>query len=186
MLTTHNVPYVQKCIRYIFKQQIRRLPGFSQSGQFKEESSSRISESFSGSCNAESLARKSAAEKLEVRHGAGVGFSGIFNEPLSLRVKQGVVTAVGVFVDFAVSYACKAPGTGQSFAETADAGEHIDEFNQAPGSLWIWVLFWAYLIGAPHQKQKQPVTGCTEQDFFTIHYVLTSLLSFCIFISTYY
>ena len=55
MLTTHNVPYVQKCIRYIFKQQIRRLPGFSQTGQFKEESSSRISESFSGSCNAESL-----------------------------------------------------------------------------------------------------------------------------------
>lgn len=55
MLTTHNVPYVQKCIRYIFKQQIRRLPDFSQPGQFKEESSSRISESFSGSCNAESL-----------------------------------------------------------------------------------------------------------------------------------
>ena len=81
-----------------------------------------------------SLARKSAAEQLEVRHGAGVGFSGIFNEPLSLRVKQGVVTAVGVFVDFAVAYAGKAPGTGQSLAETADAGEHIDEFNQAPGS----------------------------------------------------
>ena len=55
MLTTHNVPYVQKCIRYIFKQQIRRLPGFSQSGQFKEESAARISESFSGSCNAETL-----------------------------------------------------------------------------------------------------------------------------------
>ena len=45
MLTTHNVPYVQKCIRYIFKQQIRRLPGFSQSGQLKEQSASRISES---------------------------------------------------------------------------------------------------------------------------------------------
>ena len=110
-------------------------------------------------------------EQLEVGHGAGVGFSGIFNEPLSLRVKQGVVTAVGVFVDFAVPYTFKAPGTGQSFAETADAGEHIDEFNQAPGSLWTWVLFWAYLIGTPHQKQKQPVTGCTEQDFFTVHNV---------------
>ena len=129
MLTTHNVPYVQKCIRYIFKQQIRRLPDFSQPGQFKEESSSRISESFSGACNAESLARKSAAEKLEVRHGAGVGFSGIFNEPLSLRVKQGVVTTVGVFVDFAVPYACKASGTGQPFAETTDAGEHIYKSN---------------------------------------------------------
>ena len=129
MLTTHNVPYVQKCIRYVLKKQIRRLPGFSQAGQFKEESAAWISESFPGACNAESLARKSAAEQLEVRHGAGVGFSGIFNEPLSLRVKQGVVTAVGVFVDFAVPYTFKAPGTGQSFAETADAGEHIYKSN---------------------------------------------------------
>ena len=129
MLTTHNVPYVQKCIRYVLKKQIRRLPGFSQAGQFKEESAAWISESFSRSCNAESLARKSAAEQLEVRHGAGVGFSGIFNEPLSLRVKQGVVTAVGVFVDFAVSYAFKSSGTGQSFAETAYAGEHIYKSN---------------------------------------------------------
>ena len=151
MLTTHNVPYVQKCIRYIFKQQIRRLPGFSQSGQFKEESAARISESFSGSCNAESLARKSAAEKLEVRHGAGVGFSGIFNEPLSLRVKQGVVTTVGVFVDFAVSYAFKSSGTGQSFAETADAGEHIYKSNhrfdnEKRGSLCWLPLLVKYVI----------------------------------------
>ena len=171
LICVHNVPYALLHIRYIFKQQIRRLPGFSQAGQFKEESAAWISESFSRSCNAESLARKSAAEQLEIGHGAGVGFSGIFNEPLSLRVKQGVVTTVGVFVDFAVSYAFKSSGTGQSFAETADAGEHIDEFNQAPGSLWTWVLFWAYLIGTPHQKQKQPVTGCTEQDFFTVHNV---------------
>ena len=76
-----------------------------------------------------SLARKSAAEKLEVRHGAGVGFSGIFNEPLSLRVKPGVITAVGVFIDFAVPYTFKSPGTGQPFAETADAREHIDKSN---------------------------------------------------------
>ena len=67
-----------------------------------------------------SLARKSAAEQLEVRHGARVGFSGIFNEPLSLRVKQGVVTAVGVFVDLAVPYAFKSSGTSQSLTKTAD------------------------------------------------------------------
>ena len=172
MLTTHNVPYVQKCIRYVFKQQIRRLPGFSQAGPFKEEGSSRISESFPGACNAESLARKSAAEKLEIGHGAGVGFSGIFNEPLSLRVKQGVVTAVGVFVDFAVPYACKASGTGQSFAETADAGEHIYELDQGHNSRWGCLPdLRRCLIGAPHQKQKQPVIGCTKQDFFTVHNV---------------
>ena len=122
-----------------------------------------------------SLARKSAAEKLEVRHGAGVGFSGIFNEPLSLRVKQGVVTAVGVFVDFAVSYAFKSSGTGQSFAETADAGEHIHKLDQGHNSLWGCLPdLRMCLIGAPHQKQKQLVTGCTEQDFFTVQYVSTS------------
>ena len=118
-----------------------------------------------------SLARKSAAEQLEVGHSAWIGFSGIFNEPLSLRVKQGVVTAIGILVDFAVTHTFKAPGSGQALAETADAGEHIDEFNQAPGSLWTWVLFWAYLIGTPHQKQKQPATGYTKQDFFTVHNV---------------
>ena len=172
MLTTHNVPYVQKCIRYIFKQQIRRLPGFSQAGQFKEEGAAWISESFSGSCNAESLARKSAAEQLEFGHCFWVCFSCIFNEPLSLRVKQGVVTAVGVFVDFAVSYAFKSSGKGQSFAETADAGEHIHELDQGHNSRWECLPdLRRCLIGAPHQKQKQPVTGCTKQDFFTIHNV---------------
>ena len=129
-----------------------------------------------------SLARKSAAEQLEVLHGAGVGFSGIFNEPLSLRVKQGVVTAVGVFVDFAVSYAFKSSGTGQSFAETADAGEHIYELDQRHNSLWGCLPYLPMcLICAPHQKQKQPVTGCTKQDFFTVHYVLTSSFVFLYF-----
>ena len=113
-----------------------------------------------------SLARKSAAEQLEVRHGAGVGFSGIFNEPLSLRVKQGVITAIGILVDFAVTHTFKAPGTGQSFAETADAGEHIYELDQEHDSLWGYLPdLQMCLIGAPHQKQKQPVRGCTKQIF---------------------
>ena len=55
MICVHNVPYALLHIRYIFKQQIRRLPGFSQAGQFKEESAAWISESFSRSCNAEIL-----------------------------------------------------------------------------------------------------------------------------------
>ena len=77
-----------------------------------------------------SLARKTAADKLKIWYCAGVGFSGIIYKPLSLRVKQGVVTAVGVFVDFAVAHAFKSSGTGESLAETADAGEHIDKSNQ--------------------------------------------------------
>ena len=126
-----------------------------------------------------SLARKSAAEQPEFWHCFWVCFSCIFYEPLSLRVKQGVVTAVGVFVDFAVSYACKAPGTGQSLAETADAGEHIYELDQGHNSRWGCLPHLRRcLIGAPHQKQKQPVIGYTKQDFFTVHYVSTSLLPF--------
>ena len=118
------------------------------------------------------LTGKTAAEQLEVGHGAGVGFSGIFNEPLSLRVKQGVVTAVGVFVDFAVPYAFKSSGTGQSFAETADAGEHIYKLDQGHNSLWGCLPYLPMcLIGASHQKQKQPVIGSTKQDFFTVHNV---------------
>ena len=172
MICVHNVPYALLHIRYIFKQQIRRLPGFSQAGQFKEESAAWISESFSGSCNAESLARKSAAEQLEVRHGAGVGFSGIFNEPLSLRVKQGIIAAIGILVDFAVTHTFKAPGSGQALAETADAGEHIYELDQGHISRWGCLPdLRRCLIGAPHQKQKQPVIGCTKQNFFTVHNV---------------
>ena len=172
MLTTHNVPYVQKCIRYIFQDEIRRVSGLNQSGNFKEQSSSGVTKAPSCPGHAETLARKSAAEKLEVRHGAGIGFSGIFNEPLSLRVKQGVVTAVGVFVDFAVSYAFKSSGTSQSLTKTADAGEHIHELNQGHNSRWGCLPnLRSCLIGAPHQKQKQPVIGCTKQDFFTVHNV---------------
>ena len=119
-----------------------------------------------------SLTRKTSAKKLEVGHCFWVCFSCIFYEPLSFRVKQGVVTAVGVFVDFAVSYAFKSSGTGQSFAETADAREHIYELDQGHNSRWGCLPdLRRYLIGAPHQKQKQPVTGCTKQDFFTVHNV---------------
>ena len=76
-----------------------------------------------------SLTRKSAAEQPEVGHCFWVCFSCIFYEPLSLRVKQGIVTAVGVFIDFAVPYAGKPTGTGQPLSETADAGEHVYKSN---------------------------------------------------------
>ena len=132
------------------------------------------------------LTGKTAAEQLEVGHGAGVGFSGIFNEPLSLRVKQGVVTTDGVVVDFAVAHAFKSSGTGESLAETADAGEHIYELDQGHNSRWGCLPdLRMCLIGTPHQKQKQPVTGCTEQDFFTVHYVSTSFSLLFFYFSAY-
>lgn len=55
MLTTHNVPYVQKCIRYIFSQPVLRVPGFSQSGKLKEQGAPWVVESAAASGNAEGL-----------------------------------------------------------------------------------------------------------------------------------
>ena len=46
MLTIHNVPYVLKHIRDIFKKKIQRPLLFNHSGQFKEESASCIFKSF--------------------------------------------------------------------------------------------------------------------------------------------
>lgn len=55
MLTTHNVPYVQKCIRYIFQDEIRRVSGLNQSGNFKEQSSSGVAKAPSCPGHAEGL-----------------------------------------------------------------------------------------------------------------------------------
>ena len=59
-------------------------------------------------------------------HFARVGFSDIFTEPLSLRVKQCTVTLFGVFVYLAMACAYKTSGTGKSFAEPSDAGEEVN------------------------------------------------------------
>ena len=55
MICVHNVPYALLHIRYIFKQQILRLPGFSHSGKLKEQRSSWVCEAMPASSNAESL-----------------------------------------------------------------------------------------------------------------------------------
>ena len=55
MICVHNVPYALLHIRYIFKQQIARVPGFSQAGKFKEEGAAGVSESLAASSKAESL-----------------------------------------------------------------------------------------------------------------------------------
>ena len=112
---------------YVFKQQIRRLPGFSHSGKLKEQRSSGVCESMPASSNAETLARKSATEKFEIRHTAGVCFSDVVTGPLSPRVKQRAVAAPGVFVELTVPHAGEAPGTAQALTEPADAGEHVNK-----------------------------------------------------------
>ena len=114
---------------YVLKQQIARLPGFSQAGQLKKEGAARVSEPSAAASQAESLARESAAEQVEVGHGVGGGVSGIFCVPLSFAVKQGAVAVLGVFVAFTVPHAGETAGTGQPLAEAADAGEHIDKLD---------------------------------------------------------
>ena len=67
MLTTHNVIYALKCIRYIFKEKIWRPSGFKYAGKFKKQHSPRIRKSFSLSSQAKALAGKSSAEQVKVR-----------------------------------------------------------------------------------------------------------------------
>ena len=110
---------------YIFKQQILRLPGFSHSGKLKEQRSSWVCEAMPASSNAETLARKSATEKFKGWHTACVCFSDIFTEPLSPRIKQRAVTALGVFIPFAMPYTFKPSGPAQPLPKTADPCKHI-------------------------------------------------------------
>lgn len=87
-------------------------------------------------------------------------------------VREAVITTLIEWHDKFVSIIFKTSGTGQSFAETADAGEHIYELDQGHNSRWGCLPHLRRcLIGAPHQKQKQHVIGCTKQDFFTVHNV---------------
>ena len=74
MLTTHNVIYALQHIRNIFKQQIRRSFGLSQSGDLKEESASGVGKAPSAASLRKCLARESSADEVEVRQVCGIEF----------------------------------------------------------------------------------------------------------------
>ena len=103
MLTTHNVPYVLKCIRHIFKKKIQRPLLFNHSGQFKEESTSCIFKSFSPASCRKRLAGEASAQEVKVGEFFGVNGScvGIVDFLLSGRV-DGAIAGVCVFVDLAM------------------------------------------------------------------------------------
>lgn len=71
-------------------------------------------------------ARKSTADEVKAGHFVWVGFSDIFTEPLSLRVKQCTVTLFSVFVYLAMACTYKTSGTGKSFTEPSNAGEEVN------------------------------------------------------------
>ena len=161
MISVHNVPYVLKCINDVFKQQIARLPGFSQSGKLKEQGPSGISESFSSASDAECLTRESTAEQVEFGHCFRIGFSGVVNEPLSFRIKQRSVAAQCILVALAVSHTLESSGPTKSFPETADPGKHINKSNGfAHPLLLCFILFLLQTIigltSSLSDKQKAP------------------------------
>ena len=135
MISVHNVIYVLKCINDIFKQQIRRSFGLSQSGNLKEESSSGVGKAPSAASVRKCLAGESSAEQVEVRQVCGVnlGCVRIVSFLLS-RFVDCLVAGIGVFVDLAVSYTPETARAGQPGAETANAGEHIKISDQVISS----------------------------------------------------
>ena len=135
MISVHNVPYVLKCINDIFKQQIRRSFGLSQSGNLKEESSSGVGKAPSAASVRKCLAGESSAEQVEVRQVCGVnlGCVRIVSFLLS-RFVDCLVAGIGVFVDLAVSYTPETARAGQPGAETANAGKHIKVSDQSVSS----------------------------------------------------
>ena len=131
MISIHNVPYVLKCIRNIFKQQIRRLSGFSQSGNLKEESASGVIESFSFASVRKRLAGKTSAQEVEVGQVSGVDFSGIGIVFLLLpNIVDGAVAGIGVLVDLTMADTLETARAGQSGPEAADPREHIKITDQ--------------------------------------------------------
>ena len=98
------------------------------------------------------LARKSATEKLEIRHASRVCFSDVVTEPLSPRVKQRAVAALRMLVLFAMACTFKSPGTAQPLPEPADAGEHINKsygFSHHAPSLKFTLLSILQAVGIP-------------------------------------
>lgn len=151
MISVHNVPYVLKCIRYVFKQQIRRPFCRSQPGNFKEQRTSWVCKPSTVSSNRKRLAGKSSAQQVEVGHFIGVGFSDVLTEPLSFRIEQRPVALVGIFVDLTMAYAGKTSGPAESLPETANAGEHIEKTDGFP-----FTLPSRCILGNAHQRMEHP------------------------------
>ena len=110
----------------IFEQKIRRPSGFSQAGNFKEESTSCIVKSFSAASERKRLAGESPTQKVEVGQVVGVNGSGVWIVSLLLPdVVDGAVAGLGIFVYLTMADALEAAGAGQTRPKAADSGEHI-------------------------------------------------------------
>ena len=135
MLTTHNVPYALQRIRNVLSKQIPRSFGFSQPGNFKEESASGVGKSPAAASVRKCLAGESSAQQFEVRQVVWVDGSGVWIVSLLLsNVVDGAVTGVGMLVDLTVPDTLKTARAGQTGPKTANSREHIKIAYQAVSS----------------------------------------------------
>ena len=112
---------VRKQSRNVFKEKKRRPFGFNQSGNLKDESSSRVFESGAPTGDTKRLTRKTAAQQLKFGHFSGVDASGVWIVDLLLPdVVHGAVACVRVLIYLTVSDTFKASGTVQTGTETAN------------------------------------------------------------------
>ena len=135
MISVHNVPYVLKCIRDVFKQQIRRSFCLSQSGNLKEKSASGVGKAPPSASVRKCLAGESSTEQVEVRQVCRVDFGcvGIISFLLS-RLINGRIAGIGVFIDLAVTNALETSRTSQAGTKAANASEHVKVSDQAVSS----------------------------------------------------
>ena len=116
----------------IFKQQVRRSPDFSQTGNLKEESASGVIKSFSFASIRKCLAGETSTQEVEGGQVIGVDLSCIGIVFLLLpNIVDGTVAGVGVLVDLAVADTLETARAGQSGPKAADPREHIKITNQA-------------------------------------------------------
>ena len=135
MISAHNVPYALKCINDVFKQHIPRSFGFSQPGNFKEESASGVGKSPAAASIRKCLAGESPAQQIKVWQVVWVDVSGVWIVSLLLsNVVDGAVTGVGMLVDLTVPDTLKSTRTGQTGPKTANSREHIKIAYQAVSS----------------------------------------------------
>lgn len=112
---------VRKQAGYIFEQNKRGLFGSKYSGNLEKQRSASILKAFSVSSDTEALARKSAANEVEIGHFIGIDLSCVIAKPLSFRIKKGAVAFIRMRLDLAMSHAFCAGYLLEGRSETARA-----------------------------------------------------------------
>lgn len=109
MLTTHNVPYVQKCIRYVFKDNpcgsIFRTLAFDELSKCKKESTSCSVKPSLAASDRNILTRESSCPQVCSGEICGGDFCDVGCIPfILLYIVNGSVTAVGILINLTMPH----------------------------------------------------------------------------------